>query len=142
MKDAVVVTASGAEVIPFIKVWVMLPMAVVMTILFTKLSNRYSQERVVYLMISIFLVCFTLFAFVLYPMRDFLHPNQLADRLELVMPLGFKGLISMFRWTFTGVLCDVGALKLSSSTFYSGALQMKSLVLEKPAAFIVFLESV
>jgi len=103
MKDTVVVTASGAEVIPFIKVWVMLPMAVLLTILFTKLSNRYSQERVFYFMIGGFLTCFTLFGFVLYPMRDLLHPHALADRLELMMPIGFKGLISMFRnWTFTG----------------------------------------
>lgn len=103
MKDTVVVTASGAEVIPFIKVWVMLPMAVLLTALFTKLSNYYSQERVFYYIISGFLACFALFAFVLYPLRDALHPNALADKLELMLPIGFKGLISMFRnWTFTG----------------------------------------
>lgn len=103
MKDAVVVTASGAEVIPFIKVWVMLPMAVLLTILFTKLSNRFSQERVFYIMTSGFLACFALFAFVVYPLRDVLHPHALADKMELILPLGFKGLISMFRhWTFTG----------------------------------------
>lgn len=103
MKDTVVVTASGAEVIPFIKVWVMFPMAILLTILFTKLSNRYSQERVFYLMIGGFLSTFVLFAFVLYPLRDFLHPNALADTLENSLPIGFKGLISMFRnWTFTG----------------------------------------
>lgn len=103
MKDAVVVTASGAEVIPFIKVWGMLPMAILLTALFTKLSNHFSQERVFYIIISGFLACFALFAFVLYPLRDVLHPNAVADQLELVLPGGFKGLISMFRnWTFTG----------------------------------------
>lgn len=103
MKDAVVVTASGAEVIPFIKVWAMLPMAVLLTLLFTKLSNWFSQERVFYIMLSGFLACFLLFAYVLYPMRDVLHPNELADRLELVFPAGAKGFISMLRnWTFTG----------------------------------------
>src|ERR1700761_5401893 len=97
MKDTVVVTASGAEVIPFIKVWVMLPMAVLLTALFAKLSNHFSQERVFYYIISGFLACFALFAFVLYPMRDTLHPHHLADELELILPVGFKGLISMFR---------------------------------------------
>ncbi len=58
MKDALVVTASGAEVIPFIKVWVMLPTAVLLTYLFTCLSNKYSQERVFYIMITMFIcVC-------------------------------------------------------------------------------------
>lgn len=103
MKDAVVVTASGAEVIPFIKVWVMLPTAVLLTYFFTKLSNRYSQERVFYIMITGFLISFAIFAFILYPLRDFLHPHALADRMELILPKGFKGLISMCRnWTFTG----------------------------------------
>lgn len=103
MKDTVVVTASGAEVIPFIKVWVMFPMAVILTIVFTKLSNRFSQEKVFYIMMGGFLIFFDLFAFVLYPLRDILHPHATADHLETLLPMGFKGLISMFRhWTFTG----------------------------------------
>lgn len=103
MKDTVVVTASGAEVIPFIKVWVMFPMAILLTILFTKLSNYFSQERVFYIMVGGFLSFFILFAFVLYPMREALHPHALADRMETLLPVGFKGLISMFRhWTLTG----------------------------------------
>lgn len=103
MKDSVVITASGAEVLPFIKVWGMLPMAVLLTFVFTKLSNRYSQEQVFYMMTTSFLAFFGLFAFVLYPLRDVFHPHQTADMLESILPAGFKGLISMFRyWTFTG----------------------------------------
>jgi ATP:ADP antiporter, AAA family len=117
MKDSVVITASGAEVIPFIKVWVMLPMAVLLTYAFTKLSNRYSQERVFYIIISGFLLCFALFAFVLYPMRESLHPNEAANHLEKILPSGFKGLISMYRhWTYTGfyVICELwGSIVLS-----------------------------
>ncbi|CUI15896.1 ADP/ATP translocase [Candidatus Protochlamydia naegleriophila] len=118
IKDAVVVTAksSGAEVIPFIKVWVLLPMAVFFTLLFTKLSNRYSQERVFYITISFFLLFFALFTYVLYPLRDSLHPHQLSDYLETVLPAGFKGLIAMFRnWSFTlfYAVCEIwGSLVL------------------------------
>src|SRR5438105_1193688 len=63
MKDAVVITAAGAEIIPFIKVWALLPGAILLTFIFTKLSNRYSQERVFYIMLSGFLIFFVLFAF-------------------------------------------------------------------------------
>ena len=104
VKDAVVVTAqsSGAEVIPFIKVWVLLPMAILITLVFTKLSNRYSQEKVFYLTISGFLIFFGAFTFIFYPLRDLLHPHQFADSLETILPAGFKGLIAMVRnWTFT-----------------------------------------
>lgn len=104
MKDSVILTAtgSGAEVIPFIKVWVMLPMAVLLTYIFTKLSNHFSQERVFYIMISSFLICYTLFAFVLYPNRDLIHPHASADALEMMLPNGFKWPIAMYRnWSFT-----------------------------------------
>lgn len=104
VKDAVVITAksSGAEVIPFIKVWVLLPMAILLTFIFTRLSNRYSQEKVFYLTISSFLLFFGFFTFVFYPYREYFHPHQLADALELTLPAGFKGLIAMFRnWSFT-----------------------------------------
>lgn len=104
LKDTVVVTAksSGAEVIPFIKVWVMFPSAILMTILFTRLSNYFSRENVFYIMMGSFLVYFALFIFVLHPMREHLHPHALADELQKNCPLGCKGLIAMFRnWTFT-----------------------------------------
>jgi ATP:ADP antiporter, AAA family len=102
MKDSVVITASGAEVIPFIKVWVMLPTAVLLTFIFTKLTNRFSQEKVFYLMTSGFLLFFVFFAFVLYPLRDSIHPHETADALEKILPAGSKWIIAMFRnWTFT-----------------------------------------
>lgn len=104
MKDTLVVTAksSGAEVIPFIKVWVMFPGAVLMTLLFTRLTNRMTRERVFYVMMSIFLLYFFLFAFVFYPNREYLHPNAFADKLQVILPMGCKGLIAMLRnWTFT-----------------------------------------
>ena len=78
LKDTVVVTAksSGAEVIPFIKVWVMFPCAVLMTIIFTRLSNRFSRENVFYIMMGSFLSYFALFIFVLHPARDFLASSR------------------------------------------------------------------
>lgn len=104
LKDSLLITAksSGAEVIPFVKVWAMLPGAVFMTILFTWLSNRFSRDIVFYVMVSIFLTYFAIFTFILYPIRDVIHPHALADHLLTILPPGFKGLIAMFRyWTFT-----------------------------------------
>lgn len=104
MKDALVVTAksSGAEVIPFIKVWVMFPGAIVMTYLFTRLSNRFSRETVIYSLLGLFLAYFFVFAFFIYPYRDSLHANELADYLQTVLPSGAKGFIAMIRyWSFT-----------------------------------------
>lgn len=104
MKDALVVTAegSGAEALPFIKFWAMFPGAILMTFVYTRLSNRFSRDVVAYLILSIFLGFFFLFAFVLYPARASLHPHATMDTLQAALPAGFKGMIALFRnWTFT-----------------------------------------
>lgn len=104
LKDSLLITAksSGAEVIPFVKVWAMFPGAILMTLLFTWLSNRYKRETVFYIIISIFLSYFFIFTFFLYPFHETLHPHAWADSMQQSLPVGFKGLIAMFRyWSFT-----------------------------------------
>lgn len=103
-KDALVVTApsSGAEALPFLKVWAIVPMAFVFTFIFTRVSNRVTREKVFYVMISIFIAFFLLFMFFLYPFQDTLHPHALCDKIQGMLPVGCQGLIAMFRnWTFT-----------------------------------------
>ncbi len=103
-KDSIVVTAShsGAEAIPFIKVWAVLPAAILMTFLYTRLSNAFDREKIFYIILSSFLAFFFIFTFILYPAQDLLHPHHLADRLQAILPSGFQGLIAIFRnWTFT-----------------------------------------
>ena len=101
-KDSMVVTASGAEAIAFIKVWAILPSALLLTLLFTRLSSRYTKEKVFYIMMGIFLSFFFVFTFVLYPAQEVLHPHRFADSLQGALPQGLKGLVSVFRnWTFT-----------------------------------------
>ncbi len=112
LKDVLVVTAksSGGAVIPFIKVWAMLPMAVLSAYIFTKLSNRYSQEKVYYIMVWGFLIAYVTFGFILYPMRESLELVGVARFLETILPKGAHGFISMIRhWSFTMfyVMCEL-----------------------------------
>ena len=103
-KDSLVITApsAGAEIIPFMKVWVVLPMALLTTVLFTRLANRFSTEKVFYIMMMLFLGFFMAFSFIIFPFRDVLHPHDFADRLEAVFPLGMKGFVALIRnWTYT-----------------------------------------
>lgn len=129
-KDSLIVPAAGAEVIPFIKVWLVLPAAVLVTFLFARLTSRYSQERVFYLMISGFLCCYALFAFVFYPLRDYLHPTHLADTLSVSLPDGFKGLINMFRyWTYTGfyVISELWSSMIMTTLFWGLANEVNKI---------------
>jgi ATP:ADP antiporter, AAA family len=104
IKDSLIVTAnqSGAEALPFIKLWAILPMAFLMTYIFTKLSNHFSREKIFYIFIGIFLSFFVLFTLFLYPNRDLLHPYEFSNKLEQILPSGFYGLIAVIRnWTLT-----------------------------------------
>ncbi|KAJ9521830.1 hypothetical protein QJQ45_024701 [Haematococcus lacustris] len=76
-KDVLVVTApgSGAEIIPFLKTWVNLPMAIGFTIGYAKLANVLSSEALFYACIIPFIIFFGSFAAFMYPLRDMLHPT-------------------------------------------------------------------
>lgn len=101
-KDTLVVTSSGAETIPFLKVWGVVPAAVIFMLIYAKLSNMLSKENLFYAAITPFLVFFGLFVTVLYPNRAFLHPTTSADYLQSILPAGASGLISCYRdWTLS-----------------------------------------
>jgi AAA family ATP:ADP antiporter len=102
-KDALIVTApgSGAEAIPFLKVWGVLPLAIIFMIVYSKLSNIFSKQKLFYTTIAFFIAYFAIFALFLYPNRDILHPTVAADQFQAFLPEGFKGLIALFRnWTY------------------------------------------
>lgn len=99
MKTTLVVSipGSGAEVIPFLKVWAVLPGAILVTYFYTKLSSRLRREQVFYITLAFFISFFTLFLLVLHPNCSNLELTRLADWLREVLPVGFKGLVSMIR---------------------------------------------
>jgi len=102
-KDVLVVTArgSGAEIIPFLKTYVNLPGAIGFTILYSKLTNKYSREQVFYGVVSTFVAFFAIFAFLIFPNQAMLHPHAFADALTAALPAGFAPLIAIIRnWTF------------------------------------------
>jgi AAA family ATP:ADP antiporter len=132
LKDSLLITAkgSGAEVIPFVKVWGVFPGAVLMTLWFTWLSNRLSSEKVFYFVIGLFLSYFFVFTFLLYPLRDMIHPHESADQLQLLLPAGFKGLVAMYRyWSFTifYVMSELWSSTVLSVLFWGFANQVTKL---------------
>lgn len=102
-KDVLVVTApgSGAEIIPFLKTWVNLPLAIGFTVLYAKLSNILNNEQLFYTCIFPFIAFFGAFAFVLYPLRETLHPTAFSEKLLEAAGPRFAGPIAILRnWTF------------------------------------------
>lgn len=83
MKDSFVVTAKGggAEVIPILKGWIVLPIALAITLLYSKLTNLFKRSTLFYGIILFFIAFVCLYGFVLYPHLDALSPHRSADWL-------------------------------------------------------------
>ena len=102
-KDVLVVTAKGssAEIIPFLKTWVNLPMAIGFMLLYTKLSNVLSKQALFYTVMLPFIAFFGAFGFVLYPLNGYFHPTALADKLLAALGPRFLGPLAILRiWSF------------------------------------------
>ena len=126
LKDVLILTAksSGAEVIPFIKVWGILPGAIGITWIYAKLRSRFNREHVFYLIIGGFVTYFLLFAFLIFPLSEHLNLSSSAEYLRQTLPDGFSGLIAMVcNWTFTSfyVISEMWAVVILNVLFWGFA---------------------
>ncbi|MEC7839412.1 MAG: NTP/NDP exchange transporter [Chlamydiota bacterium] len=100
-KDTIIVSAISAEAIPFLKLWGTVPCAILFMLIYSKLSNGLSKEKLFYVTIAPFILFFGLFPILIYPFRDAMHPHATADYLLTVLPNGLAGLVGCFRnWTY------------------------------------------
>lgn len=72
-KDTLVVSNCGAEAIPFLKLYGVMPSAFLFILVYGKLSQTYSKAHVFYATLFPFFSFFAVFAFGLYPNRDLIH---------------------------------------------------------------------
>ncbi|MDR0724009.1 MAG: NTP/NDP exchange transporter, partial [Endomicrobium sp.] len=151
IKDSLIVTSLGAEVIPTIKLWFVLPSAMLFMVMYSKLVNIFKKDTVFYVITSSFMAYFILFATVLYPLHEHLHFGvssiPLAWLRGLVKPVGSwvfssfyiiaelwgSSMIGLMFWRFAN---DVTSIK-ESKRFYAmfgfianGALIATGLVLK------------
>ncbi len=82
LKDTLILNASGAEAIPFLKFWGTLPSAFLFVILYAKLSNRLSPKALYIVTILPFFLFFVAFGYILYPFREWIHPTASAAVLK------------------------------------------------------------
>ena len=120
---------SGAEVVPFLKVYAVLPTALFFVFLISKLSNKYSREKVFYIIISIFLSFFAIFTFILYPNREMLELTTLGDYLQSMLRPGLKGFVDMIRyWPISAfyVISELWATIILTTLFWGFVNQITS----------------
>jgi AAA family ATP:ADP antiporter len=100
VKDTLILTIDGvgAEASPFLKVWGMLPGAVMATWGFTHLARRLSRRQLFFTLIGGYITYYLLFAFVLYPLNDSLTLTALSGWLSGLLPKGASGFVAMLSY--------------------------------------------
>lgn len=81
LKDAIVVTTSGAEALPFLAALVVLPASVVFFAYYTKMLNVLPRRQVYYAAVAPFVAFYAIFAAFIYPMSDSLHLHGLFEKV-------------------------------------------------------------
>ena len=75
MKDGLLITMVEPEVLGFIKLWGEIPIGMLFVVIYTKMCNIMSPEKVFRRILLFFLCFFTLFVFFIFPNRALFHPD-------------------------------------------------------------------
>lgn len=101
-KDSVVNTMIGVESVSFLKVWGVMPAAILFAAIYVKLVNILKPETLFYVVISTFIGFFTFFAFVIFPYHDALHMSpDLANKLVMAYPHLKWFMLLVANWGFS-----------------------------------------
>ena len=130
MKDGVVVTSIGAEVISFIKLWIEMPVGILFVIIYMKMCNITSQEKAFRYIISFFLMFFLFFGFFLYPHQSIVHfSDQQIQKLITSFP-NFRWFVKMgAQWSLVMfyVMGELWPVVVSTLLFWQLANKITSL---------------
>ena len=106
IRDALIVTSSGAEVLPFLSSFCVLPASIVFFVYYSSLLAHIPPRRVYYAAVGTLVSLYALFAFVLYPIHPSLHLYAAGDALRSALPAGLHGLATLVQnWTFSLFFC-------------------------------------
>jgi len=83
LKDSILISEISAEITSFAKVYCVTPAATIFVIIYAKLINHLTFEKIFYHLVAFFSGFYVIFAFILYPNIDFFHMN--GEKLDYLM---------------------------------------------------------
>ncbi len=100
-KDAIVLHEIGKGSINVCKLFITLPLAMLFFVLYSKMSNALSKERLFYTCTLIFVAFFSLWGFVFYPIRDSLMPDAMAlENFAQTIPALYWQILTFGKWFY------------------------------------------
>ncbi len=102
LKDSIVNTLIGTEIISFLKVWGVMPASVLLVILYVKIVHLVEGKKIFYLVLSTFLLFFLFFAFFIFPNHEKLHLSDAKIHALVHLYPHAKWFIWLFaKWGFS-----------------------------------------
>jgi AAA family ATP:ADP antiporter len=123
-KDTLVVNSAGAGAISFLKLYCVTPAAILFVLIYAKLTNVLSRENVFYAVVTPFITFFAIFAFIIYPNIDALHPSQATvQALHASYPRmsGFIDLYAYWAYSLFYVLSEIWGSAMIALMFWQFA---------------------
>ena len=129
LKDSLIVTSIGAESISFIKLYVVLPIAIIFTAIYFKLSNIMSLNKIFVLITFCFIGFFIIFAYVIFPYQDLYHfsPDFIDNAAQSLPNLKWPiKILSKWSYVITYVLAELWSSVVVNLLFWQLANQIIS----------------
>ncbi len=102
LKESLLVTRLGAEAIPFVKLWVVVPSAFLFLITYSYLANHFNRRCLFIITLIPFLLWMPLFSVVIYPNLDSYALDQLSDSIRTLLPESLQLVAELIRyWPLT-----------------------------------------
>ena len=96
VQDAIVVTSSGAETLPFLASF-QLPASLAFFVIYGRIIDLHLPRSLTFaLVVAPLLAAYAGFALFLYPAADLLHPHGFTTALAPMLPVGLHGLLKVY----------------------------------------------
>ncbi len=139
IKDSLVMTRVGPETISFIKLWIEMPLGFLFVLIYAKLCNKFTTEKVFQIIVLFFSTLFITFGFFIFPNYEALHPSEALIAEYILNFPNFKWFFTIYgKWSFVLFYASVEMWPIIAITLLFWQLANKIIKLGEAVRFYPF----